>query len=197
MTSSRDGRRNPERREQILEAAQALFLTHGLNGVTTRQIAQLVGISQPSLYAHFATREAIALALSERAFHRLSARLEAVSNALVGQARVLALCSAYISFGLEQPAAYKIAFMSELIAPDSEAGKQALGAGLEGFMVLRRACGDLRPDPAAADLLAQSIWASIHGLVALLLARPEFPFAPWGTLIDAHLENVAAAIGRG
>lgn len=196
MNKGRDGRRNPERRDQILDAAQSLFLTHGLNGVTTRQIAKVVGISQPSLYAHFPTREAIALELAVRAFHQLAARLESVSDTLDGRARVRALCSAYIRFGLEQPAAYKIAFMWELIEPDSEAGKQALGAGLKCFMILRRACGAVRPEPEAADLLAQSIWASIHGLVALLLARPEFPFAPWGALIDAHLDNVHAAVDR-
>lgn len=190
MANPRDGRRIPERRDQILDAAQDLFLKHGLAGVTTRQIARAVGISQPSLYAHFPTREALALALCERAFNLLAARLRDVAERTEGWDRLHELGRAYIRFGLEHPAAYRVAFMAELLEAHSEPGQKALSAGLEGFMVLRRAYGELQPDPHLAELGAQSMWASIHGLVSLLLARPDFPFAPWDELIDHHLASV-------
>ncbi|MFF1830515.1 TetR/AcrR family transcriptional regulator [Paenarthrobacter sp. NPDC058040] len=52
---------NTERppREQILDAAAALFATNGFSATSTRAIAERVGIRQASLYYHFATKEDI------------------------------------------------------------------------------------------------------------------------------------------
>ncbi|MET8954501.1 TetR/AcrR family transcriptional regulator [Streptomyces sp. NPDC004393] len=46
-------------REQILDAAGALFVEYGITSTSTRMIADRVGIRQASLYYHFATKEAI------------------------------------------------------------------------------------------------------------------------------------------
>ncbi|MGW1810244.1 TetR/AcrR family transcriptional regulator [Streptomyces sp. NPDC002078] len=46
-------------REQILDAAGALFVDHGITSTSTRMIAERVGIRQASLYYHFATKEEI------------------------------------------------------------------------------------------------------------------------------------------
>lgn len=43
-------------RARIIQAATELFLTKGYAGTATRDIAREVGIRQPSLYAHFATK---------------------------------------------------------------------------------------------------------------------------------------------
>lgn len=42
-----------ERREAIIEAAQPLFAQRGLEGVTTREVAEAAGISEALLYRHF------------------------------------------------------------------------------------------------------------------------------------------------
>ncbi|MGW7256510.1 TetR/AcrR family transcriptional regulator [Streptomyces sp. NPDC054834] len=46
-------------REQILDAAGALFVERGVAGTSTRMIAERVGIRQASLYYHFSTKEDI------------------------------------------------------------------------------------------------------------------------------------------
>ncbi|MEU6067677.1 MULTISPECIES: TetR/AcrR family transcriptional regulator [Streptomyces] len=46
-------------REQILDAAGALFVERGIASTSTRMIAERVGIRQASLYYHFATKEEI------------------------------------------------------------------------------------------------------------------------------------------
>lgn len=44
---------------RILEAASLLFAEHGYNAVTTRMIAERVGIRHGSVYYHFKTKEAL------------------------------------------------------------------------------------------------------------------------------------------
>jgi AcrR family transcriptional regulator len=50
-------------RERILQEASNLFARQGYRATTTREIAQAVGIRQPSLFHHFRSKSAIAEAL--------------------------------------------------------------------------------------------------------------------------------------
>ncbi|MCF3131932.1 TetR/AcrR family transcriptional regulator [Streptomyces olivochromogenes] len=50
---------NTSAREQILDAAGALFVEHGIAATSTRMIAERVGMRQASLYYHFTTKDEI------------------------------------------------------------------------------------------------------------------------------------------
>ena len=52
--------------ETILEAAQRLFLKHGLRGTSMEAIAREAGIAKPTLYAYFADKNAVFLALVDQ-----------------------------------------------------------------------------------------------------------------------------------
>lgn len=54
--------------ERILSAAEAAFAEHGRDGVSLSTIASDVGIRAPSLLYHFPTKEALYLAVIQRAF---------------------------------------------------------------------------------------------------------------------------------
>jgi AcrR family transcriptional regulator len=49
----------PGRRGEILDAALAVFAEKGYEGGTMRQIAALVGVTEPALYRHYAGKEAL------------------------------------------------------------------------------------------------------------------------------------------
>jgi AcrR family transcriptional regulator len=53
------------RRSEILRAAEKLMQSHGLSGVTTRQISHEVGCSEGALYVHFKGRLELLLAMLE------------------------------------------------------------------------------------------------------------------------------------
>jgi AcrR family transcriptional regulator len=55
----------PNRRSEILKAADKLMRSHGLAGVTTRQISREVGCSEGALYVHFPGRLELLLAMLE------------------------------------------------------------------------------------------------------------------------------------
>jgi AcrR family transcriptional regulator len=54
---------DPDRRTQILREALLLFAEHGVEGASLRELARRVGISQPSLYHYFASKEALVEAI--------------------------------------------------------------------------------------------------------------------------------------
>ena len=61
----RSGEPDTGTRDLILTVASNLFAVHGYYGTTTREIAEAVGIRQPSLFHHFSSKAAIMEALLE------------------------------------------------------------------------------------------------------------------------------------
>ncbi len=59
-------RRGTQTAESILDAAEACFARKGYAGTTLRDVADGVGIRIPSLYNHFANKEALYAAVLER-----------------------------------------------------------------------------------------------------------------------------------
>jgi AcrR family transcriptional regulator len=57
--------RGDERRQLIIEAAAKLFSQHGFGGTTTREIARAVGVSEATVFKHFATKEQLYAAIIE------------------------------------------------------------------------------------------------------------------------------------
>jgi AcrR family transcriptional regulator len=58
-----------QRRAAIVDAAVRLFSEHGFRGTTTRELAAAVGVSEPTLYAHFATKRDLYSAIIEQLAH--------------------------------------------------------------------------------------------------------------------------------
>jgi AcrR family transcriptional regulator len=190
-----------DRRDEILNAASALYLQIGPLKTTTRQIAQAVGISQPSLYAHFATKEALSHALSARAFDLLEARIRDVEQlSLDAHSRMRAFIQGYIAFALEESAAYKIAFMVDLNLSDDQVKSLQKITGLSSFHLFQEKVRELQDEKfiksGPTDVIAQSIWAAMHGLCALMLARPLFPWADRAALIACHTDLIIQGARR-
>ncbi|MFM8819998.1 MAG: TetR/AcrR family transcriptional regulator [Phenylobacterium sp.] len=192
--------RGAERREEILDAAQNLFARQGVFGVSTREIAASLGLSQPALYTHFRNKEDILAELVERAFSELGRRMIALPVAEVtGRAALLRMGRIYIDFGLEQPDAYRIAFMLEKRRSQAESlHPRILAAGRDIFEDFQSRVAQLvsagLTRPGEARLLTQSLWAGLHGLVSLLLARSQFSWDETETLITRHLELLADGV---
>jgi AcrR family transcriptional regulator len=186
-----------QRREEILAHALRLISEEGVHNVSTRRIADAVGISQPTLYAYFPNRHALVAEVGQRAFASLADRMRADAAAPRDSAsRLLAVARSYVRFGLERPDAYRVAFMLEAGSGEDKGGEdKVLAAGLETFMIHRSCVADYLGEGAGEDevtLVAQSMWAALHGLVSLLIARPGFPWADREALIERHLQRLIA-----
>jgi AcrR family transcriptional regulator len=57
--------RKAERKRQLLQHAKQLFVTHGYQDTTTKEIAEAAGVSEPVLYRHFESKKALFLEVLE------------------------------------------------------------------------------------------------------------------------------------
>ena len=78
-----------DRRELVLRAATRAFGERGYVGATTAEVAKAAGVSQPYVVRLFGTKEALFLAVLERALERLLAAFRA---ALAGASPADAAC---------------------------------------------------------------------------------------------------------
>jgi AcrR family transcriptional regulator len=172
-------------RDDILAAATGILDGTGSEqAVTLRAVARRVGISAPSIYTHFADRDAILLALTRDAFAALTAHLREV-DAADPVDRLLAVCDAYLDFAATRPERYRLMFGGvwnaapaverATISGDDVAalGQDALRLFVEALDACVRAGRSASTD-AAADAVA--LWLGLHGLAHQRSVAGAFPW---------------------
>ena len=197
--------------EDIVTGALALIERSGSDeAVTLRAVAREVGISAPSIYPHFADRDAIVMAVVLRVFDELSAAIEQGSASARQDPveRLVAGCEAYVGYGLAHPARYGVLFSrphgmpQEYCAPVplGPEGRPVLEFGAEAFALLVRgieACAEAGVS-ASTDVVADStaVWVALHGAVTLRTSLPGFPWPEPGTFVRHLVFSLARITGH-
>jgi AcrR family transcriptional regulator len=191
-TVERREREREEIRRKILDAARDLFASEGYDKVTMRRIAEAIEYSPTTIYHHFEDKDDLVRALCEADFARLfAALLPAVPTHADPVAAIRQLGRAYCAFGLRYPNHYRFMFLT----PEKVGVNDELSPGRQSFGLLRaavsRAMESGRLREKDADTVAQVLWASIHGAVALLITlKPEhWPTPPSPRLVEETVEN--------
>jgi AcrR family transcriptional regulator len=73
MTSTLRERRRQMLRDEILEASQALLAERGYAALSMDELAARVGVSKPTLYSQFSTKEDLVMAMAAQVMERLFA----------------------------------------------------------------------------------------------------------------------------
>jgi len=193
-TAERRARQKASLRGEILDAARRMFAEDGFEAVSMRRLAERIEYSPTTIYLYFEDKAELFHAVCDETFGKLVRRLERQRRLHAGDpvGGLRAGLREYIDFGLKHPEHYTVTFMQRLKGED--AGAFAGSAGEQAFTILREAVAACieagRFRPVHPEVAAQVLWMSVHGLVALLVAKKGFPFAPKATLIEAHLETI-------
>src|SRR5579885_3892540 len=93
VTAERKSRE--ERREEILDAAFAVFAEQGLHGASTEEIARRAGISQPYVFRLFGTKKELYLATVARCFRQTLEIFQRAAEGRRGQEALAAIGHEY------------------------------------------------------------------------------------------------------
>lgn len=185
-------------RGQLLRAAMDLLAETGdEDAVSLRAVAQRVGVSVPSIYLHFADKQALLDAVCCEVFEQLHVRMRAAAAGAENPFEALrAQGNAYVHFALENREHYRIVMMKEhqqLDAPDG-----AIASGAFGHLVdTVRQCiqaGVFEGEPVE---IALGLWAAAHGVAALLVAKPYFPWPDLDQFIDRTICMAGMGLAAG
>ena len=190
-------------RDDILAVTERLLLGTGdASAVSVRAIAEAVGVTPPSIYLHFADKDALIYAVCEMEFAKLDEVLEeAVAGVDDPVESLRRRGRAYIQFGVDHPEHYRILLMGkeDFTREDFEAGRIP---GISSFMALVanvQACIDAGAfAPRDPMLVACGLWSAVHGITSLRITMPGFPVVHTADeLIDHVLEVLALGLAAG
>jgi AcrR family transcriptional regulator len=202
-TADRIERERLAKRTRILDAARELFVTRGVEAVTLREIAQRIEYSTTAIYVHFKDKQDLIDQMCREDFTRFANALLATAAIAHPGERLAGLGRAYVEFALTMPRHYQLLFMTR--AGSAAKRTTPLGEdepGVAGYLLLLRTVEEcvrvklFRPELTDAPALAQTIWASVHGLVSLLIIMGDEPRFQWRSP-EALVELSLGALMRG
>lgn len=190
--------RGEELRNEIVHAAKDLLgETGSADAMSIRAVAQRVGVTAPSIYMHFADKDALLDAVVSDVFAHLDTAIVSAAESVPADQpleRLRAQGLAYIRFAVEHPEHYRVATMEPcVVAPDVD---DVIRAG--AFAHFTETVADCMkagifagddPLPIALDL-----WTAAHGVASLMIAKPYLPWGEVEVIGDRALR--AAAFGH-
>lgn len=174
-------------REELVEAAGRLVdLPAPDQPLSLRAVAREAGVAPQSVYLHFQDKGELLQALVERRFAELDEVFDAAIAREADPVEALRqLGRAYCRFGLDHVGRYRVLFDSRLTAVF---GSYEQSPGVSTFRRLEQAVAACGVEDAAG--LAQSIWAGLHGIVALRWSKPGFPWRSPEEMVDRLLDRL-------
>lgn len=190
-------------RTLIIDAARELFVARGVDAVTMREIAKRIDYSATSIYLHFADKEALLKAVCDTDFLALATSLKNIMQIADPVERMQALGRGYAAFALTHPNHYRLMFMAAHapISPE-DSSLQHNSAEQDAYFQLKTVVNDVynagyfREDLKDMDLIAQTIWAGVHGVCSLQISMSCDKWVNW-TDISARLQLMEEVMMRG
>jgi AcrR family transcriptional regulator len=182
-----------------VQAGLDLARAGGPDAVVLREATRMVGVVPNAAYRHFEDRDALLAAVRDAAVRQLAARMaDGISQVRPGphtptgaRLRLRAVGRAYLEFARTEPGLFDTAFAlpDHPAATDDAAPLELLQTGLDNLVSAGILASTRRPT------LEYPIWASVHGLAALLRGPLRtLPEREKTRLEDQLLAFIAAAV---
>ncbi len=175
------------RRAEILDAAESVAATAGIDAMTMDEVARKARLSRALLYVYFQDKSDLLFGLCDRALATLHQRFAAAaSRHRRGLQQIEACGRAYVAFAQEFPVYFEALARFEAHAPDAIAGGGA--ASNERACVLRGdkvhalmvqciergiADGSIRADVGSPILISITLWGFLHGIIQIAATKGQ------------------------
>lgn len=187
----------------LIDAGLELLDRGGVEAVSVRAAARVVGVSHAAPQRHFPDLQAFLAAIAAACYAQLAAEMEeATLRPQTPLDRLRAAGLAYVSFAASRPNRFK-ALTHPLIEPRS-AHPDLAAASAKAFAVLESAISEAQADGALAKrdgaVVALAAWSTVHGLAALVvddqLRDKGYDSTPL-ELAEKVLEQFGMGLGEG
>jgi AcrR family transcriptional regulator len=156
--------------DDILTAARAIIHEHGFKELSMRALARAVGVTAPTLYEYFPSKDAVLDAIFLEAVATMQQDFDdAVAVEPTGSGKLQAIAHAYRNFARQQPDLFMLLFgrIDSSYRPGEQQKFACMGLketpGRAVVEAIRN--GEMREcDPQVA---AHLLWTAVHGFVML------------------------------
>jgi AcrR family transcriptional regulator len=168
--------------------------------VSINDVVGAVGVTPPSLYAHFTDKAALFVEVHARLMASFGEHLAEATTGITDPVEQLRVRGhAYLDFARTHPESYRALFMSSAAASAEDDLPERIMAATSYADLLTnvQACisaGDINVNPDDADLVSRTIWAMVHGIASMAITMP-IAWEPYGA--DAVLDSAFDSLLNG
>lgn len=192
----------PEQRQQtrqrIREAASRLVAKRQVEDVSARAVAAEAGVSVGTIYKYYENLTELAQSLWKEPVEALRQQIVADAKTVKDPVeRVRVLLEHYVRFANEKHRVFKGAFL--YVRPESRKKPESSDIEEEVFFGLLHTAiiegqvsGQIRDDDP--KLLAQTLWAGIHGALALPITLELYTFSPKEEITEHMVKSLMLLI---
>jgi len=162
-------------RRALIETALALVKEEGAWDFTLREVARRAGVSHAAPYNHFADKSELLAEVGVLGFEALRREMDKGADPQIHSPRaaLAGVGTAYIRFGVENPAHYRLMFGPELAErgrhPALDQAADAAFGVLTSTLERGQVAGEVRRESVLEQAL--TAWSLVHGLTTLLIDR--------------------------
>jgi AcrR family transcriptional regulator len=183
-----------ERRAEILDAAERIFVTHGYAGATVRKIAEDVGVSPTALYLHFPDKYSMLMEIGSRALDEMYDEAHEIASG-PGDARdkLKSVLLAHIRYGLKHKSAYQLIFTEgarDIVRDKGETREKAVRYYRVLPRLVARLSNEDRLPKGTVHGVSQTLWAGCHGLLTYLINMPAFGWVEVDELMQLMVDGL-------
>ncbi|MBE9540083.1 MAG: TetR/AcrR family transcriptional regulator [Proteobacteria bacterium] len=169
-----------ETQELLLDTAAELFAKHGYAGVSMRDIAGAVGITQAAIYHHFNNKDALYVAAVTWLFEKSTLGVGEQMAAITNPEKRLELLIATMLQAMEEDPRFRLIYMRELLESDERKLAAIAESAFAAFYEpLNELMLELAPNKDAQLLIFSLAGMLFHHLEARKIA-PYLPHASAG-----------------
>jgi len=201
-TKERKEREREERKELILNTAEEIITSEGIDNLSIRKIATKIEYSPGIIYHYFKDKDEIINYIMVKGYKRILSTLTAIRlSDKKPKEKLMEGLKNYILMALSIPLEYKTIMLSS--SPDIFKHTSVLfkGAGekREAIGMLCEILKDIyRESPkeeSYIELTAQVLWSSIFGLIIRIISEEDLSETQINMLIEHHVNLLIKAIG--
>ncbi len=194
--NQRKEREREEMRELILNAANGIIKTEGINGLSIRKIAKIIDYSPAIIYHYFSDKDAIINHIMKEGYGKIIHALASVKiPSDEPEKRLKELTRSYINVALEMSEEYKFVQLNS--SPEILQFTSSLFKGASSkkpalnilFQCLKDIFKDKNMDDSAIELTAQIISTATFGLIIKLIIENVDDFQKT-KLIEQHMKCI-------
>ena len=188
-----------EARARIAQAALDLYAEGGVKAASMRAIAKRLGVTPSWLYLYYSSHyDLLTSVWRDRLAATLIAMQRFAAETRDPVVRLRGLLKQYAAFALENPVIYRNAFMiteqpEDMPTPRPPSAMIPWEALVRG--AVREAQDAGRGPEGRPEVIAQVLWATMHGNIAIAANLARFDFAPKEERVAAALELALAPFG--
>lgn len=184
----------------LVQASRALIEAEGFSAFNLRAVTRAVGVTQPAVYRHFPSREALLQAVMLDGYGDFDRAAVAAAGEDEPYGRLQRLGVAYVDFAARNPGWFRLVFGRRDAVAGASAGVHAIPQGQA--LVLSAFARLLDPEDCAFGAHYRAWWGLVHGLSFLVIERvfqlvdtDEARVRAAAAAIAVHIDDLRARFG--